>query len=701
MQMKYVKIISWKMNYYEEENIVIQIVKRWKNVFFALAAVLVGVSVTATATEPTESEPVTDGYHVTLAGEANGYFYTGYEIKPEVEKVVYVENGNVTQEFATDSYEVSYPDADAYVNAGEYKVLVTLESEQPEEEPVVVEKKFEIKPISIDNVSVTLGKTSYDYTGEAHQPTVKITMDEAEVADTNYNVEYAANVEPGTAKVIITGKENLTGTKEIDFEINFGKPTIRTTPSYNQINVVWDEVPGATKYEVYYQTSETGTQKKLATVQAGKSCNYRHKDRTSGKTYFYMVRAIRVVDGVEVSSDSDVVMQRVQPYQASITEVLRMSATSLKVKWKKVSGAHGYRIYRSTSEDGEYTKIATVTSGSRTYYTDSKRTCGRVYYYKVQAYRKVNGKYIYGYESEPYGRNTRPSKSDIYSSTKYTSTTLSLKWKKISYATGYEIYRSTSKDGEYEVIADIESGTKTSYKLEDIDSTQRYYFKIRAYRDIDGQRVYGRYSDSFLKRAYGWQYVNGYKLYYTGSGKLVKDVRNKIGKQDSYAIKVNRERNCITVYAKDGDKGYTIPVVAFICSTAHPSIGKTPLGTFYTPAKYRWATLMGPSYGQWSTTIKGGILFHSVAYNKKDNRTLGVGAYNKLGQKASHGCVRMKAGDAKWIYDNCPKGTQVTVYESSTSGPFGKPGAYKLPSWHKWDPTDPTAKKYCRSRGCH
>ena len=47
------------------------------------------------------------------------------------------------------------------------------------------------------------------------------------------------------------------------------------------------------------------------------------------------------------------------------------------------------------------------------------------------------------------------------------------------------------------------------------------------------------------------------------------------------------------------------------------------------------------------------------------------------------------------------QGTKVRIYESSTTGPLGKPGAYKLPSWHTWDPTDPTAKKYCDAKGCH
>ncbi|MGN1182772.1 MAG: L,D-transpeptidase, partial [Faecalibacillus sp.] len=81
--------------------------------------------------------------------------------------------------------------------------------------------------------------------------------------------------------------------------------------------------------------------------------------------------------------------------------------------------------------------------------------------------------------------------------------------------------------------------------------------------------------------------------------------------------------------------------------------------------------------------------FHSVYYSKMDNRTLSVSAYNKLGTTASHGCVRLTCGDAKWIYDNCALKTQVIII-SSGPDPLSKPSAAKLPSWHTWDPTDPT-----------
>lgn len=155
-----------------------------------------------------------------------------------------------------------------------------------------------------------------------------------------------------------------------------------------------------------------------------------------------------------------------------------------------------------------------------------------------------------------------------------------------------------------------------------------------------------------------------------------------------YLIKVNKRMNTVTIYAKDSKGKYTKPVKAMVCSTG----SATPIGTFKTPAKYRWATLMGPSYGQYSTRIYKGFLFHSVWYYRNgDKSSQSYAQYNKLGTTASHGCVRLTVADAKWIYDKCPLGTTVTIYNSSNPGPLGKPKAYKVPSNKKmgWDPTDP------------
>ncbi|MFV0342840.1 MAG: L,D-transpeptidase family protein [Anaerocolumna sp.] len=153
-----------------------------------------------------------------------------------------------------------------------------------------------------------------------------------------------------------------------------------------------------------------------------------------------------------------------------------------------------------------------------------------------------------------------------------------------------------------------------------------------------------------------------------------------------YYIKVNKQQNCVTIYEKDKNGKYTVPVKSMVCSVGVA----TPIGVFKTPIKYRWKLLMGDVWGQYSTRIVGGILFHSVWYYKLDASTLSATQYNKLGTTASHGCVRLTVADAKWIYDNCPIGTTVEIYNSKDPGPLGKPEAVKLPAGTGWDPTDPS-----------
>lgn len=153
-----------------------------------------------------------------------------------------------------------------------------------------------------------------------------------------------------------------------------------------------------------------------------------------------------------------------------------------------------------------------------------------------------------------------------------------------------------------------------------------------------------------------------------------------------YYIKVNKQQNCVTVYEKDKAGKYTKPVKTMACSTGPD----TPLGTYNTPIKYRWKLLMGDVWGQYSTRIVKGILFHSVWYYKMDETTLSATQYNKLGTSASHGCIRLTVEDAKWIYDNCPIGTTVEIYNAKDPGPLGKPKTIKLPVGTGWDPTDPS-----------
>ena len=153
-----------------------------------------------------------------------------------------------------------------------------------------------------------------------------------------------------------------------------------------------------------------------------------------------------------------------------------------------------------------------------------------------------------------------------------------------------------------------------------------------------------------------------------------------------YTIKVNLGTNCTTIY-KNGKA-----IKAMICS---PS-SETPTGTFYVPVKYLWHDMIGNCYAQYCTRITTGILFHSVWYYKKyDKSTMSVSAYNVMVQKASHGCVRLLCKDAKWIYDHCAVGTKIQIFWGySGDDPIKRPGFTPITNGKHtdWDPTDPDPK---------
>lgn len=171
---------------------------------------------------------------------------------------------------------------------------------------------------------------------------------------------------------------------------------------------------------------------------------------------------------------------------------------------------------------------------------------------------------------------------------------------------------------------------------------------------------------------------------------------NKTG-NTKYYIRVNNQANVVTVYQKDANGYYTVPCKAMVCSigTATPESG-----VYKTSDKYTWRKLFGHTegtyvYGQYATRIVKSILFHSVPYqDPNDPSSLEYWEYDKLGTKASAGCVRLTVEDAKWIYDNCAKGTQVEFYSSADPGPLGKPTARKISNEASyvrgWDPTDPS-----------
>lgn len=156
-----------------------------------------------------------------------------------------------------------------------------------------------------------------------------------------------------------------------------------------------------------------------------------------------------------------------------------------------------------------------------------------------------------------------------------------------------------------------------------------------------------------------------------------------------YSLTVNRRTNVVTAYTYDDKGKYTIPVRAMVASCGTGGSDITITGDFTIYFQEPWHPLYGDVYGMFVSGFEGPYLFHSVPYETDSHGTLETAEFNKLGEHASQGCVRMMAADVRWIFKNCPLNTPVHVIDADSSAdPLGKPKTIKVPLNVKWDPTD-------------
>ncbi len=131
-----------------------------------------------------------------------------------------------------------------------------------------------------------------------------------------------------------------------------------------------------------------------------------------------------------------------------------------------------------------------------------------------------------------------------------------------------------------------------------------------------------------------------------------------------YAITVDVNNQVVHVYGLDEENRHTKVIKQMICSTGTQK-DPSDVGDWTLNGKTaRWAYFpKWGSHAQYWTRINSSIAFHSVIYNSVNTKDLSVKSYNKLGSRASHGCIRLLVDDAKWIYDTIGAGTVVTVRE--------------------------------------
>lgn len=270
-----------------------------------------------------------------------------------------------------------------------------------------------------------------------------------------------------------------------------------------------------------------------------------------------------------------------------------------ELTWTPVKGADGYEILKNNPDTGEMYVYHQINSGDECGVEDAVVAVGTEYSYQVRAFKKLSsGQKVYSSATEKQTvlikDMTPPAKPSLNSAAKTGYGGIQIKWSKVEGADGYQVWRYDAVSKKYTLAKTITNGSTVSWKNTGLKTGRKYTYKVRAYRLVDGEKIFSAYSGTRAATpalnkpvitkvvpaskaiTVKWKQVpgaNGYKIYRSttgkaGSYKVVKTITKggtvswkntklKKGKKYYYKVKAYRIVDKKYVYSSISLSKYT------------------------------------------------------------------------------------------------------------------------------------------------
>lgn len=306
------------------------------------------------------------------------------------------------------------------------------------------------------------------------------------VAQTMFYTYFEWRTSPTTDTCYVTLLPNMAAPKSLT----------ATLQGHNKVKLNWSKVNNANGYYVYY---------KLATAK-----NYTYLGWTSKNTYtkanlenskkynFQVVPCTKVGGKLQKGNKSKTVsINTIRNLAApkNVTATL-YGHNDIKVSWSKVPNAGSYDVYYKTASAKKFTYLGRTPN---TTYKKANLKDGVKYTFKIVPCSYANNK-CYPDDSYKTASTYTLKKVELSKVKKHNKNKVKVCWKNIAGESGYQVSCATNKK-KTNIVSTINSYNATS-KVISVKKGKTYYYKVRSYKTVNGQKIYGPWSSvkSFKNR---------------------------------------------------------------------------------------------------------------------------------------------------------------------------------------------------------
>lgn len=379
---------------------------------------------------------------------------------------------------------------------GDYKIWQYTSSGKI---PGIANKVFDCNFMYSGTISMSLKISNIPnqiYQGYDVSPSVTVTNGGTVLTEgTDYTVSYQNNSGIGTAMVNVFGAGIYDGYINLTKTFNIVPDTVKnmqiSKAGTNTVDLSWSPVSGADGYTVQiFKNGKwvsvgnfVGTSAQISGLLPG-SVNYVHiaaYASSNGKTY---------IGNYNTSVKIETTVGAINP------RILAYANNFVTLTWDKQTAANGYEVFKYDVSSKKYVLYKNITNPNTNTCKVTGLASNKKYDFKVRAYQIDDSEKTYASFGAVVSQYTSIAKPKLNSAKSTSKKKIKASWSKVGGASGYQVMWSTYKNFSKNYKTKSVKAKYSSKTVTTAQSKKTYYVRVRAYKTINGKKVYSQWSST-------------------------------------------------------------------------------------------------------------------------------------------------------------------------------------------------------------